>query len=124
MFNLFEDLTTLFKDVCTLNQLGFQIIYEPSYVLGREIDGFPQIPYNKIVFKKIDNPQKYIELFLETIGFYSFPNRVQIKASNEYALNDILSVEFFEYDGTNWRFFPAFDMEAKKVNNSLTRSSC
>jgi hypothetical protein len=112
MFELFKNLTNLFEDICIRNQLGFQIIRQQSYVLGREIDGFPQIPYNKIFFKKIDDPQKYIELFLETIGFYSFPNRVQIKASNEYALNDILSVEFFEYDGMNWRYFPAFDMDA------------
>lgn len=109
MFEKIQSLINLFDTVNSQNHLGFKKHLEKAFVLGTEYDGFPRIPYRKGVF---DNTDKRIELFLETIGFLAFPNRVQIKTSNDYALENIICVNFFEFDGTSWRYFPAFDMEA------------
>ena len=113
MFELIQSLIALFNDTNNRNDLGFQQNFEEAFVLGPQNEGFPRIPYYKGVFV---NNHKRIELFLETIGFFTFRNRVQIKTSNDYALENIICVNFFEHDGENWRFFPAFDMNAI-VNN-------
>lgn len=112
MFEPLDFLIHQFNDVNIQNGLGFGLNNENSFIIGQEQDGFPQIPYTKGVFRKLDNPNVFLELFLDTIGFFSYPHRVQINTSNDYALESITSVNFFEYDGENWRYFPAFDMNA------------
>lgn len=116
MFELLELLINQFNDVNIQNDLGFILNPENSFIIGREEDGFPHIPYFKGVFKKQSNPNVFLELFLETIGFFPYQNRVQIKTSNNFALENVICVDFFEYDGENWRYFPAFDMNAIAYN--------
>ena len=116
MFESLEHLIDLFNNVNFQNNLGFILNRENSFIIGHEQEGFPQIPYFKGVFKKQKNPTVFLELFLETIGFFPYQNRVQIRTSNNYALENVICVDFFEYDGVNWRYFPAFDMNAIAFN--------
>ena len=116
MFELFDSLIQQFNNVNIQNGLGFGLNDESSFIIGQEQDGFPKIPYSKGVFRKLDNSNVFLELFLDTIGFFSYPHRVQITTSNDYALENVISVNFFEYDGKNWRYFPDFDMNAIMKN--------
>ncbi len=116
MFGLLKDLTNQFEIVNNQEKMNYQLSSELSFVLGKESEGFPRLSYKKALFRNINIPCKSLELYLDTIGFVTFPKRVYIKTSNEDNVEDIMSVDFFEYDGENWRYFPAFDMNAI-INN-------
>lgn len=112
MFGLLKDLTDRFEIVYNQKKLNYRLSGKESFVLGEEADGFPRTSYKKTLFRNVNDPRKTLELYLDTVGFVTFPKRVYIKTSNDDALEDIMSVDFFEYDGENWRYFPAFDMNA------------
>ncbi len=117
MFELLTDLANRFMAAKKEEERSnYQLLDEPSFVLGKEADGFPRISYKKKLFRKVNDPSKNLELYLDTVGFVTFPNRVYIKTSNGDAVEDIMCVDFFEYDGENWRYYPAFDMDAI-INN-------
>lgn len=116
MFDLLNSLINQFNEINIQYNLHFLLNYEDSFVLGQEQYGFPKIQYRKGIFRKQERPEVFLELFLDTIGFFSYQNRVQVKTSNNYALEDIICVNFFEYNKKNWHYFPAFDMNAIAIN--------
>lgn len=112
---LMKSITEEFVKCIKNNQLCFK--KEPKTVEIFDITGgvISKIPYQKFDFYKETNRDVFVELYMDGT-LYNWQNKVLIKTSNDEKLEDILSVNYFEFDGKQWTYFPAFDME-KLIDN-------
>ena len=90
---------TSFKEFAVNLPEGF--VWENVYDNGRK-------NYKKTRFQ-LD--EKWLELYIDPFAFMDFPDRIQIKTSNNN-LSEIMGQSYFERFNGKWFFYPSLDEDA------------
>lgn len=105
MIRIVEEFSRCFEAVA--GKFNFKKELIPAYVLSDVYNSFSREPYQKVIYSK---DEKKLELYLDTIAFKQFPNRIEILTSNNN-LDEIMSLNHFENIGGVWMYYPPVDME-------------
>ena len=109
---LIKSITEEFIKCIKNNQLCFEKKTKTAEIFDITGGIIGKIPYQKFYFYKETNRNVFIELYMDGT-LYNWRNKVLIKTSNDRVLEDILCVNYFEFDKkqNQWTYFPAFDMK-------------